>query len=356
MTTIIPSDILKDKDNKYYTKYKVNNDTYEPIGTTANMLPSGYYTPLYDSYYDKVVFVKKEVIIPKLYVLPNEIQTTILDDIKKFWKSEERYRKFGNVYKRNILLYSQPGNGKTSLINILSKILIEEYNGVIICIETAQDLESYFHCMKRFRIVEPNRKVITILEDFEAFMDNKQQTSKLLQMLDGNSQLDNVVTIATTNHPELIENRFTCRPSRFNIVIEYKKPNDDIRKAYIENKLKDVGIDLVPETDNIKRLVERTKGYTFDFLKEVVQGIYVDMIDEDTIFKRLNGILSKNGQIKIEEQQHKAIGFSDSSPLSNSVEEDIEIAQDLPNASSSKRKIGFQSITPPSFADRKGLD
>jgi DNA replication protein DnaC len=63
------------------------------------------------------------------------LSTEILDDIKRFWESEERYKQFGNVYKRNILLYSLPGNGKTSLINILCHKLIDEHDGVVIFID-----------------------------------------------------------------------------------------------------------------------------------------------------------------------------------------------------------------------------
>ena len=114
------------KKQQDYTRYKKHGNTYEPITETAEILPRGFYKPCYDSYNDRVFAVKKEIVMPNLYVLPNEIQIGILDDIKKFWESEERYRKFGQVYKRNILLYSVPGNGKTSLINILCNILINE--------------------------------------------------------------------------------------------------------------------------------------------------------------------------------------------------------------------------------------
>lgn len=296
-----------------YTRYAVaNGSEYEAIGQTADVLPSGYYNPSYDEYYSKAKFVKKDIVMPRLYVLPNEIQKGILDDIVKFWKSEDKYRRFGNVYKRNILLYSQPGNGKTSLINILANILIREHNGVVVCIDSPKDLLSYAPCMKRLHSIEPNRKVITIIEDFERLAEDKELTAMLLQLLDGNNQLDNVVTIATTNYPEILEKRFTCRPSRFNVVIEYKKPTEEMRRAYITNKLSDAGMDVSACQDDIERLVGKTDGYTFDFLKEAVQGIYVDGIEEHMVFERLNKIKDKEGKIRIEEDVKGEIGFKPS--------------------------------------------
>ena len=294
-----------------YERYLKQGSNYEPIGETKDILPSGFYRPVYDSYHGRVYLTSKEVIMPKLYVLPNDIQNAILDDIQMFWQSEERYRKFGNVYKRNILLYSLPGNGKTSLINIIANKLITDYDGIVIFIDSVEDLSSYRTVMERFRSVEPNRKVVTIIEDFERLAKDDRLTAMLLQTLDGNGQFDNVVTIATTNYPEILEKRFTCRPSRFNMVIEYKKPNAEIRKSYIEMKLSDSGIDINEESvkADIERYVSKTEGYTFDFLKEVIQGIYVDGISEVSVFDRLEDLIKKDGKIRVSEDEAKRIGF-----------------------------------------------
>jgi SpoVK/Ycf46/Vps4 family AAA+-type ATPase len=233
------------------------------------------------------------------------------------------------VYKRNILLYSLPGNGKTSLINIICKILIEDYDGVVICIDTTDDLNSYGSCMDRLRSIEPNRKVITLIEDFERLAKDDYYSAMLLQLLDGNAQFDNVVTIATTNYPQILEKRFTCRPSRFNLVIEYKKPTAEIRRAYITNKLSDGGIDVNDETvkKDIERYVTKTEGYTFDFLKEVIQGIYVDGFTEVEIFDRLEELIRKDGQVKITEDSGKKIGFNSGATECNKETEECEAPQ-----------------------------
>lgn len=306
--------MAKETKERSYTRYEKNGNMYEPIGITKEVLPSGFYKPVWDRYNGRYFFSSKEVIMPKLYVLPNDIQMNILDDIKRFWKSEKRYRQFGQVYKRNILLYSLPGNGKTSLINIICKTLIEDYNGIVICIDNIDELNAYSPCMDRLRDIEPNRKIITLIEDFERLAKDDYYAAMLLQLLDGNGQFDNVVTIATTNYPQILEKRFTCRPSRFNLVIEYKKPNAEVRKAYITNKLSDSGIDVKDETvqKDIDRYVAKTEGYTFDFLKEVIQGIYVDGFTEVEIFDRLEDLIKKDGRVKISEEESKKIGFSNS--------------------------------------------
>lgn len=315
--------------NEMYCQYKQKGDGYYPIEETIKTLPSGFYKPAYDSYTGEVFLQSKKIITPKLYMLPNEAKELIIDDIQRFWKSEERYRKFQSVYKRNILLYSVPGNGKTCLINIMCKELIEKYNGIIICIDTQNELSNYSKVMSKFRQVEPKRKIITIIEDFERLAKDEYYSALLLQTLDGNEQLDSIVAIATTNYPENLEKRFTCRPSRFNLVLEYKKPTDEVRRFYMINKLRDGGIDVESEKvkADIERYVEKTKGYTFDFVKEVIQGIYIDDIDEETVFERITKAIEKNGMYKVTEDDGRRIGFNNGSG-ENIVECGTTIAED----------------------------
>ena len=312
---------------KSYSKYVIKENLYQMIGATEDSLPCGFYHPYIDNYGNPHL-IKMDIKMPKLYKLPNETQTMILSDVQKFWESEERYRKFGSVYKRNILLYSAPGNGKTSLIHMISNKLINDYNGIIIMINDGDDLAWYSKCVQSFREIEPTRKIVTIIEDFENLTASRQCTGQLLQLLDGNAQIDNMVTIATTNYPQQIESRFTCRPSRFNLVIEYKKPDAETRRAYMTNKLSEGGINVNDEDvkNDIERLVGRSDGYTFDFVKELIQCIYIDGIDEDKVFERLNGLIDQNGNIKVTDcDKGKPIGFdSDYDDLSNCSKECAE--------------------------------
>ena len=296
-----------------YCQYKIKGDGYYPMHNTIKKIPAGFYKPAQDAYNGEYFLQKKTIITPKLYLLPNEAKDSIVSDIQRFWESEERYRKFQSVYKRNILLYSIPGNGKTCLINLMCNELIEKYDGIVICIDTHRELDYYTKVMSRFRNIEPDRKIITIIEDFERLAKDEYYSALLLQLLDGNEQLDKIVTIATTNYPENLEKRWTCRPSRFNLVLEYKKPTAEVRKYYIYNKLKDAGIDVdsLDVKRDIERYVEKTDDYTFDFVKELIQGIYVDGIPEDEIFDRIEKARKHNGKYKVTEDDGRKIGFFD---------------------------------------------
>jgi hypothetical protein len=46
-------------------------------------------------------------------------------------------------------------------------------------------------------------------------------------------------------------------------------------------------------------------------VKELVQGIYIDDIDEETVFERINKSIAHNGVYKITEEDGRKIGFHD---------------------------------------------
>lgn len=298
------------KNEKRFNFYDVVGNMYVPSDSYTVTLPAGCYNPDYDEYRRQYYMYKKNMLEKELYNLPNPIHTRILEDLRHFWESEERYRAFGNVYKRNILIYSLPGNGKTSLIRLLTEELINTYNGIVMYIENPRQLRHYPIVMERLRIIEPNRKVVTVIEDFDIFFKNDDLTSHLLNVLDGNSDFDNVVTIATTNYPEKIGEQFTKRPSRFNLVIEYPKPNEETRRCYIIEKLKHLNIECFDEVTKkmVERFVGETKGLTFDYLKEFMQGIFVDELSEEEILERIKNSIENGGKYKISEDK-TSIGF-----------------------------------------------
>jgi SpoVK/Ycf46/Vps4 family AAA+-type ATPase len=97
--------------------------------------------------------------------------------------------------------------------------------------------------------------LVVILEDIDSIAgESRSQTSRLLNILDGVKQIENVVYIATTNYPEKLEERITNRPSRFDRRYRVELPNEEIREAYIKHKLNDEDLAQI----NIKEWLTRT--------------------------------------------------------------------------------------------------
>ena len=59
----------------------------------------------------------------------------------------QEYVKRGRVYKRNMLLYSPPGMGKTSLINLLVEDLVKNRNGFVLSLTDDNDILNFNDAM-----------------------------------------------------------------------------------------------------------------------------------------------------------------------------------------------------------------
>lgn len=258
-----------------FEQWLVDGDRFVPITRTVPELPSGDYNIRYDRQYDKHVLVKRMPITEELMKLPMKEFDEVLDDINSFWLGRSEYDDYGFVYKRGILLYGPPGCGKSSLISLMTKALVEQQGGIVLNISTSDDILAFDEIMKGIREIEPNRRVIAVMEDIDNFVAEKREqnelASKLLNILDGKMQFDNIVIIATTNYPEDLEERISNRPSRFDLRREIGPPKMRAREFYIRAKLKQKDL----KKFDMEKWLADTSGFTIDHLKELVCLVYV---------------------------------------------------------------------------------
>lgn len=283
-----------------------NNDGF--ITSVSNTFPSlekGYYSIGYNNNCG-MYFKKENVKLDKLCKLPNEATTTILSDIDKFWTLEDSYKEYERVFKRNYLLYSAPGTGKTSLINIMCQDLIEKYNGVVFSLTDENGIRFFPDAIKRVRKIEPKRKIIVIIEDIDNFIQYRDTNTMLLNILDGNLKTDNLVVIATTNYIEKMEERYINRPSRFDRVIEFPLPNEESRRIFIEKTVKPKDIEKI----NIKKWVEKTNGFTIDHINELIIQHFIFGLTEEETFNNISNMVKNNNSLKNKTSINKKnIGF-----------------------------------------------
>lgn len=265
-----------------------------PVSNVMNRLEPGYYTIGFSQSLG-MFFEKTVVETNKLYRMPNTATDVVMNDIDKFWKSEETYKKYNRVFRRNYLLYSAPGTGKTSLINLMCKDLIEKYEGIVFYLDSESQIENFPDAIRRIRTIEKDRKIITIIEDIDSFTDaGTRLNTILLNILDGNLKLSGLVIIATTNHIELLEDRYTNRPSRFDRVIEFPLPNDASRKMFIESTVLPEDLKKI----DINAWVDRTEGFTIDHINELILLFFVFGHSEEESFQTIEKMVGRKRRLR----------------------------------------------------------
>jgi predicted AAA+ superfamily ATPase len=264
----------------------LQDEEFTPAFTSVPKVPAGIYEVVWNRQLNQHTLKKQPFKTDELYQLPSYEIMDILRDIQNFWDRKDKYKEYNFVHKRGILMYGEPGCGKSGIIQLIAKQLIEN-DGIIINIKDQDDVDYFMDFISTFRKIEPNRPLIVLLEDIDSIAgENSHSTSRLLNILDGVKQIEDVVYIATTNYPEKLQDRITNRPSRFDRRYKVELPNEEIREAYIRHKLTDEDIENV----DIKEWVKRTEGMSLSHLKEVVISTIVMGREFEEVMENLEGL------------------------------------------------------------------
>jgi len=239
----------------------------------SSRLEPGVYEVGYSK--DQGFFCRKATIInDELFIFSNSLTQNLLKEIELFWNKKDFYEKKNFLHKRGIFLEGYPGTGKTSLISQISEGVIAA-GGVIFKVKDFRNLVDYVEFITSyFRKIQPETPVITIIEDLDKYLEVE---SELLDFLDGKTNINHHIVIATSNNTEEIPETL-LRPSRFDIKIEIPMPDDITRAEYF--RFKEV------EEEKIEDLVKLTNKLSLADLKEIYICIYfLDYTIENAISK-----------------------------------------------------------------------
>ena len=212
-----------------------------------------------------------------LLMLPDTESESVVEEIETFWTLKKEFTKRGFIHKRGILMWGDPGSGKTATIQLMIKQIVDA-GGIAIFADHPGLTTS---CLQMVRRIEPFRRIIVIMEDLES-MIKQHGDSDYLSMLDGESQVGDVVFVATTNYPEQLDKRFVDRPSRFDTIKRIGMPTAEARKFYLKHK------EVTLKGKELKEWVELSKGFSIAHLKEMIISNRCYKVPIKKVVKRLN--------------------------------------------------------------------
>jgi len=119
---------------------------------------------------------------------------------------------------------------------------------------------------------------VVIIEDLDclggAGMDRKQRSGhpllgEFLEVLCGSTTNSQVVTVASTNHPNLLDEALINRPGRIDVIIPVSAPDAHGRRLILQKEMKQHEVE---EGIDIKALAKMTEGYTGSHLVGLVNN------------------------------------------------------------------------------------
>jgi ATP-dependent 26S proteasome regulatory subunit len=192
-------------------------------------------------------------------MLADSKSKSVVEEIKKFSTMKERFNRYGLLHKRGILLWGPPGGGKTCTVQLILQLIIEQGDGLGVQIEHPNEAVT---ALRIIRNIEPKRQIVAVLEDIDALVDRYGE-AEYLSLLDGETQTDNIVYVATTNYPERLDRRFVDRPSRFDTIVWVGMPSLAARREYLLSK------DPSWDKKELEYILHGTEGYSIAHLREI---------------------------------------------------------------------------------------
>jgi hypothetical protein len=271
-----------------------DGEAYFPSKVTTSLtLSTGSYGIEYDSM-EGVFFVKKQEKTDHLMFLSDSISSILLREMDKFWASKKRFESVGFIWKQGFLLYGGPGSGKSSSINLI-KGEVAKRNGIIFY--GHYDVDYTIEALQAFRKREVDRPILLIQEDLETILNSSEYNkSKMLGLLDGENQIENIIVIATTNYIDKIPDTVKKRPGRFGVVQYVGPPSAAARREYLLAKFAKVANDM-----DIERIVTDSEGFYFSHLRELVAGLICYRNEYNVVLEKVRELLTTHEE---EYKQH----------------------------------------------------
>ncbi|OMO84471.1 hypothetical protein COLO4_22021 [Corchorus olitorius] len=282
-----------------------------------------------------------------------DLKKMIIDDLERFLKRKEYYKKIGRAWKRGYLLFGPPGTGKSSLVAAMANYLkFDIYDLRLSSVRSDAEL-------RRDLLSTTNRSILLIedidcsSEVLERPIEKKNYTleepapksgitrqltlSGILNCIDGlwSSCGDERIIVFTTNYKERLDPAL-LRPGRMDMHIHMSYCTTDGFRLLASNYL---GIDSTkynPFFEEIDGLLKNTEASPAEVAEELMKNE-----DANAALKGLVNFLKRKRDDEGDEIKNKA---TDDSEVSSSIKRLNGIVSRIKRLKSNGQKRGMMAM------------
>ncbi|XP_030530795.1 AAA-ATPase At3g50940-like [Rhodamnia argentea] len=239
-----------------------------------------------------------------------ELKKTIVDDLERFLKRKEYYRRVGKAWKRGYLLYGPPGTGKSSLVAAMANYLnFDIYDLELSGLHSNAEL-------RRLLVATANRSIL-VVEDIDCTIELQDRLSAtraarmsimpdgypredltlsgLLNFIDGlwSSCGDERIIVFTTNHKEKLDQAL-LRPGRMDVHLHMSYCTPCGFRLLASNYL---GIDRHELFDQIESLIAAARVTPAEVAEQLMKSDEPEVALRDVVSFLVNHRRNENEEV-----------------------------------------------------------
>ena len=223
-----------------------------------------------------------------------EVKEALKEAVEWPLNHPESFKNMGIKPPRGIMLYGPPGCGKTFIV----KALANEAGANFISVKGPELLskwvgESEQHVREIFRRARQVAPSIVFFDEIDALTPRRgtdagsrvteQVVSQILTVMSGLEELNDVVVIAATNRPDIIDPAL-LRPGRFDRLIYVPAPDEAAREEVFKVHTKGMPLKGV----DIKNLAKGSEGYSGADINALCREAALNALRKDIKAKEVN--------------------------------------------------------------------
>ncbi|KAK1975733.1 ATPase [Colletotrichum cereale] len=164
-------------------------------------------------------------------ILDEDMKKALIEDHLSFFNSRETYQNLSVPWKRGLIYYGPPGNGKTISIKATMNMLHQK-NIPTLYVRTLVSFMGPEYSIKQiFGKAREFAPCYLVLEDLDTIVSENVR-SYFLNEMDGLKSNDGIFIIGSTNHLDRLDPGISKRPSRFDRKYFFPDPSLEQRTAY----------------------------------------------------------------------------------------------------------------------------
>ncbi|MGQ9582408.1 MAG: CDC48 family AAA ATPase [Thermoplasmatota archaeon] len=216
-----------------------------------------------------------------------EVKSRLREMVEWPLRQPEAFRRLGVQAPRGILLFGPPGTGKT----LLARAVATESSANFISIKGPEVFSKWLGESERairevFKKARQYSPSIVFLDELDALAPRRGQSAdggaaervvnQLLTSLDGLERLENVVVLAASNRPDMIDPAL-LRPGRIDRLVFVPPPDRAARLAILKVHTRGTPLESV----DLEALASRLEGYVGADLEALVREAALAALRED---------------------------------------------------------------------------